>query len=182
MKKIVILFLSFIVIGTISGLLYINKTQPAIEPKPQSNNPQRFVDETSVPPVDIVITENIPDTQFDFANITQFKIKGEKNSYLVLLPKECITESNKILCKGEKEFTIETITDLTSFLQPYQYSETFSVGEYELTVDSKENQTLFTIQQGEEIIYLLAKGADYKDITTQIWTIISTFSLESPTL
>ena len=57
MKKIVILFLSFIVIGTISGLLYINKTQPAIEPKPQSNNPQRFVDETSVPPVDIVMVK-----------------------------------------------------------------------------------------------------------------------------
>ena len=181
MKKIVILFLSFIVIGTISGLLYINKTQPAIEPKPQSNNPQRFVDETSVPPVDIVITENIPDTQFDFANITQFKIKGEKNNYFVYLPESCSTNEKIILCTDTKEFTIEQVTDSFSFIEPFKNSQTFFAGDYTITINEKDREFLITIENNDTI-YLMVSGADYKDITTQIWTIISTFSLESPTL
>jgi len=177
MKKYLTLIIVFILLGAITGIVFITKstTDINLEKKRQPKQEKVIIDETSFPPVNLETNIDDSTTALSFENPMEFLIQGKINNYLLLVPDYCNTTANEIICP---KFTIEPITNPA---KNYISSETFPAGEYDITIGAKDKETLITIK-GEELIYLLIKGGSYKDIEKNIWEIISTFSVENPDL
>ena len=179
MKIFITLIVILTIFGVASGFFYIKQTPTSNNKKPINNNTKATIDETSVPPVDPETNKDLPDFEITTENFDKYIIKGKNNNYLLYLPEQCTTDKIIITCKNKTEFTLEQITDSTNFTKPFVSSETFLIGDFELLINIKETETLITIK-GQDTIYLLAKGAGYKEISDQLFNIISTFSVVNP--
>jgi len=180
MKKYILLSILFILLGIITQVyLTNNKSDKNIN---NDNNLQvtreKVIDKNSLPPVNETTNPDENLLELDIKKADKLLIKGKKHTYSVLLPGGCVKENTKIICTKDQNFSLEQIDNPNLASKPFTTSETYPTGDYKLTIKTNKDETLFIIK-GEETIYLLAKGANYTDISNVLLTIISTFSADN---
>jgi|GEM_PF-3869815 len=176
MKIYIIGFVCFVILGALTGLFFIKKISQEQVKTVINTNEKITYDINSLPPVDLIKnTDDSPD-ELNIKSAEKYSFQVDKNKYQILLPKQCTAIEAVVSCKGEKEFQLQVNVSPDNISDSYTNTQTFSAGEYELTISSKNKETLFTII-GKDKIYFIANGASYDEIAKDVLAIISTFSL-----
>lgn len=173
------------IIGIFLGMFYIR----SVDTTPQLSVPK--AKETKS-----IFGEKISEKNFDETEITQEEIETyneesniekeglrvevietNNNQFEFLLPEFCTNQSTIITCNGNTPFTIDTNPQTQNLPTDFVNSQNFLAGDYEVSINTKENQTVIYIKdKNGNTTTLLVTENSFENIAPELMQIIATFS------